>query len=71
MSDEEARSLRAVAYGEDRSMSWVLRHALSEYLHRRGAALRVQRTERAGGVSGSPQPKRRSCRENGDPGECM
>lgn len=71
MSDEEARHLRTVAEGEDRSMSWVLRRALSEYLHRRGAALGVQRTERAGGVSGSPQPRRRSCPENGDPEECM
>lgn len=36
MSDEEARNLRTVAEGQDRSMSWVLRHALSEYLRQRG-----------------------------------
>ena len=35
MSYEEAKDLRTVAEGEDRSMSWVLRHALSEYLGQR------------------------------------
>ena len=43
MSDEEARHLRTVAEGEDRSMSWVLRRALAEYLHGRGRKPRQNR----------------------------
>ena len=50
MSDEEARNLRAVAEGEDRSMSWVLRRALSEHLRRlgRNPARSKNRTSRRG-----------------------